>query len=121
MSLRRAERGPKVLRGIKPDFRIKNLGDETLAKEWIENPYMQYFCGMRCFEHRFPFDPSDFVHFRKRIGAAGFEKIFQYSVRLHGEEKGRNVTNASRYPCYHTWLRICSLRARLWADREAVR
>ena len=34
---------------------IKNLGDETLAKEWIENPYMQYFCGIRCFEHRFPF------------------------------------------------------------------
>ncbi|GHV93507.1 hypothetical protein AGMMS50268_40100 [Spirochaetia bacterium] len=22
---------------------IKNLGDETLAKEWVENPYMQYF------------------------------------------------------------------------------
>ena len=65
---------------------LKNLGDETLAKEWIENPYMQYFCGMRCFEHKFPFDPSDFVHFRKRIGEAGFEKIFAYSVRLHGSE-----------------------------------
>jgi IS5 family transposase len=65
---------------------LKNLGDETLAKAWIENPYMQYFCGMRCFEHRFPFDPSDFVHFRKRIGEAGFEKIFQYSVQMHKEE-----------------------------------
>jgi IS5 family transposase len=73
---------------------IKNLGDETLAKEWIENPYMQYFRGMRCFEHRFPFDPSDFVHFRKRIGEAGFEKIFQYSVRLHREEKEQAVTKA---------------------------
>jgi IS5 family transposase len=69
---------------------LKNLGDETLAKEWIENPYMQYFCGMKCFEHRFPFDPSDFVHFRKRIGESGFEKIFAYSVGLHdGERKGR--------------------------------
>jgi IS5 family transposase len=67
---------------------LKNLGDETLAKEWVENPYMQYFCGMRCFEHRFPFDPSDFVHFRKRIGEAGFEKIFAQSVKLHGAEKG---------------------------------
>ncbi|MDR2125763.1 MAG: transposase [Prevotellaceae bacterium] len=28
---------------------LKNLGDESLAKAWIENPYMQYFCGMRCF------------------------------------------------------------------------
>ncbi len=65
---------------------LKNLGDETLAKAWVENPYMQYFCGMRCFEHQFPFDPSDFCHFRKRIGEEGFEKIFAYSVHLHGKK-----------------------------------
>jgi IS5 family transposase len=65
---------------------LKNLGDETLAKAWIENPYMQYFCGMKCFEHKFPFDPSDFCHFRKRIGEEGFEKIFSQSVRLHVKE-----------------------------------
>ncbi|MDR2126280.1 MAG: transposase, partial [Prevotellaceae bacterium] len=50
---------------------LKNLGDESLAKAWIENPYMQYFCEMRCFEHKFPFDSSDFVHFRNRIGEEG--------------------------------------------------
>ena len=66
---------------------LKNLGDETLAKAWVENPYMQYFCGMRCFEHEFPFDPSDFCHFRKRIGEEGFEKIFAHSVRLHGKQE----------------------------------
>jgi IS5 family transposase len=66
---------------------MENLGDETLAKQWVMNPYMQYFCGMKCFEHRFPFDPSDFVHFRKRIGEGGFEKIFQYSVGIHGKGK----------------------------------
>ena len=66
---------------------IKNLGDETLAKAWVENPYMQYFCGMRCFEYKFPFDPSDFCHFRKRIGEDGFEKIFSQSVRLHVKEE----------------------------------
>jgi IS5 family transposase len=66
---------------------MENLGDETLAKQWVMNPYMQYFCGMKCFEHRFPFDPSDFVHFRKRIGEGGFEKVFQYSVRIHGDRK----------------------------------
>ena len=62
-----------------------NLGDETIAKAWVMNPYFQYFCGSHFFEHEFPFDPSDFVHFRKRIGEAGFEKIFAYSVTLHGE------------------------------------
>ncbi len=48
--------------------RINNLGDETLCEAWIMNPYMRYFCGMAHFEHKFPCDPSDFVHFRKRIG-----------------------------------------------------
>ncbi|MEP1490306.1 MAG: transposase [Algibacter sp.] len=46
---------------------------------------MQYFCGMAHFEHKFPCDPSDFVHFRKRIGEQGIEKIFIYSVLLHGK------------------------------------
>ncbi|MDR1668011.1 MAG: transposase [Bacteroidales bacterium] len=33
---------------------LKNLGDETLPKLWIENPYMQYFCGFRCLSTSFP-------------------------------------------------------------------
>ena len=66
--------------------RIYNLGDETLAQAWVMNPYMQYFCGESHFQHRFPCDPSDFVHFRKRIGEKGIEKIFIQSVELHGEQ-----------------------------------
>lgn len=65
--------------------RLYNLGDETLAEAWKMNPYMQYFCGMTHFEHKFPCDPSDFVHFRKRIGEEGVEKIFKYSVLIHGK------------------------------------
>jgi len=65
---------------------LYDLGDETLAKAWVCNPYMQYFCGEAFFQHRFPFDPSDFVHFRKRIGESGVNKIFQYSVSLFGKE-----------------------------------
>lgn len=66
--------------------RIFNLGDETLANAWIRDPYMQYFCGEAHFQHEFPFDPSDFVHFRKRIGVKGIEKIFIYSVLIHGKQ-----------------------------------
>jgi len=80
---------------------LKNLGDETLAKAWIENPYMQYFCGMRCFEHRFPFNPSDFVHFRKRIGESGFEKIFAYSVQVHEEEKDERKASSATEAKWH--------------------
>ena len=64
--------------------RLYNLGDETLAQAWVMNPYMQYFCGESHFRHKFPCDPSDFVHFRKRIGEEGIESIFIHSVELHG-------------------------------------
>jgi len=47
---------------------------------------MQYFCGMAYFEYKFPCDPSDFVHFRKRLGKEGIEKIFAYSVKIHGKD-----------------------------------
>jgi len=68
-----------------------NLGDETLPKAWIRDAYFQYFCGMSFFEHTFPFNPSDFSHFRKRIGVEGFEKIFAYSVKIHGKEVSKQA------------------------------
>ncbi|MDZ7719471.1 MAG: IS5 family transposase [Balneolaceae bacterium] len=64
--------------------RLYNLGDETLAAAWVMNPYMQYFCGQAHFQHTFPCDPSDLVHFRGRIGTEGLELIFAHSVQLHG-------------------------------------
>ena len=71
---------------------LYNLGDETLAQAWIMNPYMQYFCGMAHLEYKFPCDPSDFVHFRDRIGEQGAQKIFAYSVSFHGKAAKEKVS-----------------------------
>jgi len=71
--------------------RIYNLSDERLCEAWAMNPYMQYFCGEAKFKHQFPCDPSDFVHFRHRIGEEGVEKIFAYSVLLHGKAAKEKV------------------------------
>jgi IS5 family transposase len=65
---------------------LYNLGDERILDYWVRDVYFQYFCGAVFFEHKFPFDPSAFVHFRNRVGEAGIEKIFAYSVHLHGSE-----------------------------------
>ncbi|GHT17984.1 hypothetical protein FACS189429_3350 [Bacteroidia bacterium] len=65
---------------------LYNLGDERVAEHWIANVYFRYFCGGVFFEHKFPFDPSDFLHFRNRAGEEGIEKIFAYSVKLHGKD-----------------------------------
>jgi IS5 family transposase len=76
---------------------LRNPGGETLAKAWEENPYMQYFCGMRCFERRFPFGPGGFARFRKRIGEGGFEKISGYSVKVHGAGKETGKADVKRH------------------------
>lgn len=63
-----------------------NLSDENMAERWIENPYWQYFTGELFFQVDKPFDPSEFVHFRKRIGEEGAEGLLTLSVKLFGEE-----------------------------------
>jgi IS5 family transposase len=69
-----------------------NQSDESVIDRWIENPYWQYFTGETCFQTGKPFDPSDFVLFRKRIGESGMEKILTLSIKLHpGEESAEIV------------------------------
>ena len=38
------------------------------------------------FNTSYPFDPSDFVHFRKRIGEEGMKKIFKQSIDLFDKD-----------------------------------
>lgn len=59
-----------------------NLSDEAFVARWVENPYYQYFCGETYFQFDDPFDPSEFVHFRKRIGASGAEMLLKLSINL---------------------------------------
>jgi len=66
---------------------IYNQGDETVMERWLENPYWQHFTGEVYFQYRFPFDPSDFVHFRKRIGEKGMTRILQESLKLFSKEE----------------------------------
>jgi IS5 family transposase len=63
-----------------------NLGDETVVERYLENPYWQHFCGEIYFQYKLPFDPSDFVHFRHRIGPEGMEKIFKQSIDLFDKD-----------------------------------
>lgn len=64
---------------------IYNLGDETVVSAWVHNPYWQYFSGYKTFQWHFPIEPTDLVHFRKRIGKEGLEKILKMSISLHGK------------------------------------
>jgi IS5 family transposase len=57
-----------------------NLSDEDVVCGWVENPYWQYFSGMKYFEHEPPIDPSSMTRWRKRIGESGAEKLLEETI-----------------------------------------
>jgi hypothetical protein len=44
-----------------------NFSDEETTAMIRENPYLQYFCGLRGYDSKAPFDPSSLTRFRKRF------------------------------------------------------
>ncbi len=82
----------RLMSGLLILKQLYNLGDETVMESWIQNPYFQFFCGAAHFQWQQPCDPSDLVHFRKRIGEKGIEKIFAQSISIHGKQgQSKNV------------------------------
>jgi IS5 family transposase len=57
-----------------------SLSDERTVEEWVENPYWQYFCGMKYFEHIPPITPSLMSIWRKRIGPDLMEKMLKETI-----------------------------------------
>lgn len=76
----------RLMSGLLILKQMENLSDEHLIEQWVQNPYFQAFCGERFFQWQAPCVSSELTHFRKRIGEEGVEKIFEVSVKIHGEE-----------------------------------
>ena len=64
---------------------LENLSDETMVRQWKQNPYYQVFCGQTNFSLSEPCHSTESVKLRRRIGKNGMEKIFQMSIGLHGK------------------------------------
>jgi IS5 family transposase len=58
-----------------------NLSDEDVVATWVENPYWQYFSGMKWFEHKLPINASSMTRWRKRIGEAGAEELLKETIK----------------------------------------
>ena len=58
------------------------LSDDEVVMRWVENPYWQYFCGERYFQHALPIDPSQMTRFRQRIGEGGCEWLLQLTIEV---------------------------------------
>ena len=61
---------------------LDNLSDDVVIKRWTENPYYQYFCGMKYFQHELPCHPSSLSRWRKRISRGGAEAILKQSIKM---------------------------------------
>lgn len=51
------------------------LSDVETVAQITENPYLQYFIGLKMFQKEAPFDSSQMVHFRKRFSAEAIDRI----------------------------------------------
>lgn len=65
---------------------IRNLSDESVVEQWMENVYYQYFSGERSYACGVPCEASELVHFRNRIGEEGIELILKESIRVNGDD-----------------------------------
>lgn len=65
---------------------LRNLSDESVVEQWMENVYYQYLSGEKSYACGFPCVPTELVEFRKRIGAEGIELILKESIRINGKD-----------------------------------
>ena len=60
--------------------------DEEAVEQIRENPYLQYFLGFHEFRDDAPFDPSMYVHFRKRFSLEQLGRINETIVQAEKAE-----------------------------------
>src|SRR3954453_14408969 len=59
---------------------MKGVSDEEICAQWVENPYMQAFCGEAFFRHVLPLDRSSLTRWRTRIGADPLEALLAETI-----------------------------------------
>jgi len=71
--------------------------DEETVEQIRENPYLQYFLGFKAYRDEQPFDPSMFVHFRKRITKEMLGRVNEQVVQK-GLREAERIANRKKHP-----------------------
>jgi IS5 family transposase len=72
----------RLMAGLAILKHLHDLSDEVLCERWIENPYMQLFCGEEFFQHQLPFDRSSMTRWRQRMGEDRLMALLQESLSV---------------------------------------
>ena len=73
-----------------------NLSDEATLAGWIENPYWQFFSGMKYFAHGMPIHPTSMTNWRKRFGQDGAEALLKQTIEVGLKVKAIKETELKR-------------------------
>ena len=65
--------------------------DRETIEQITENPYLQYFIGLNCYQQEPPLEASMLVHFRKRINVDLVNKINKEIVRREKDQSDKEV------------------------------
>lgn len=60
---------------------LKKLSDEETVQLWVENPYWQYFSGMKYFCCQLPIDASSMTRWRKRVESSGAKELLDETIK----------------------------------------
>ena len=72
---------PRIVLGALIINHMQKLDDRRTIEEIQENPYMQYFLGLKKFTVEPVFDPGLFVEIRKLIGKKSFDKLNEMLIK----------------------------------------
>ena len=76
----------RVIAGLHYLKYLENESDESVVEKFCENPYWQYFCGFKTFQHELPCHPTTLVKWRHRVGEAGVEKLLSETINTAKRE-----------------------------------
>jgi transposase, IS5 family len=62
------------------------ISDRETVEQIRENPYLQYFVGLKSYRNEAPFEASMLVHFRQRLEMDLVNRINSKMCKENGEE-----------------------------------
>ena len=69
------------------------LSDEECVEQIRENPYLQFFCGLKEFSDKAPFHPTMYVHFRKRFPVDVLKRVNEVIIEKAVKKSGKDDDN----------------------------
>lgn len=72
-----------------------SISDEETVEQIHENPYLQYFIGLKGFQSKTPFAPSLLVEVRKRMEQGVFDEFHEAFIESVERKKSKRVVENS--------------------------